>query len=103
MCRSSLGPASGTVRTSFLAFGNFCKHFVDRITCAACDLAKDSYFDRQSEYLFGLRVDPATTCTMAWASVPCDSPFVLLGDVFTSYHLVVLVFSYFLRSSQSTG
>ena len=57
MCWPSPRPASGTGRTSFLAFGN---------SCAARYLAKDSYYDRQSWVLFGWRVDSAVVCSLAW-------------------------------------
>ena len=50
-------PASGTGRTSYLAFGN---------SCAARYLAMGSYFDRQSWVLFGWRVNPAVMCSLAW-------------------------------------
>ena len=87
----------GTGRTSYLAFGN---------SCAARYLAMDSYYDRQSWVLFGWRVNPAVTCSVAWTyGFRCFiwTFIVLVATSSAVVHLAVLVFCYFLRFSQYAG
>ena len=97
MCWLTPRPASGTGRTSYLAFGN---------SCAARYLAMGSYFDRQSWVLFGWRVNPAVMCSLAWTyglSYSFWASIVLVATFSLPFHLAVLVFCYFLRVSQYAG
>ena len=90
MCWLAPRPASGTGRTSNLAFGNFCRYF-HLGACATRYLAKDSCYDRQSWALLGCRVNPASTCLAAWTYESWITHLSfqrVVGYVFVPFHLV---------------